>query len=262
MSNAVYVTSAVPPSTCCTITTMPSYLSPHTLRCSGTRGRRCERLFHASLSPFTSPKLRFARVLLGEAGRRTATAFLTERRADSAPSSAATAALPAAGRGQAARRQVPDAAPAGRRLSPGPGRPSGRPSQKGARPSPCPTAGAGREGGRPAPLLTAALWPAPAGASAASARALRALPARPPGRGAGRSSRAPPHPPPPPCQASPRLPPRGGAADERVRGTHGAYGRLVSRWLGHPSRLGQGPVPHCGHTALFTRAAGEAPAVS
>lgn len=200
MSNAVYVTSAVPPSTCCTITTMPSYLSPHTLRCSGTRGRRCERLFHASLSPFTSPKLRFARVLLGEAGRRTATAFLTERRADSAPSSAATAALPAAGRGQAARRQVPDAAPAGRRLSPG--RPSGRPSQKGARPSPCPTAGAGREGGRPAPLLTAALWPAPAGASAASARALRALPARPPGRGAGRSSRAPP---PPPRPVRPRL---------------------------------------------------------
>lgn len=65
-----------------------------------------------------------------------------------------------------------------------------------------------------------------------------------------------------PRPASPPLPPRGGAAVERVGRRHRAYGCLGSRGLGRPSRLGYSPVPHCRHTALFTRAAGEVPAVS
>lgn len=80
------------------------------------------------LAAFLSPHKRFVlrAYVLGEGGRRTAVVLLTQRRAANVPSSAAIAALRGAGRGQgraarAARRQVSDAAPAGRRRSTPPG---------------------------------------------------------------------------------------------------------------------------------------------
>lgn len=210
-----------------------------------------------SLAAFLLPHERFAlrAYVLGEGRHRIAIVFLTERWAGSAPSSAATAALPGAERGQ------------GRAGSAGGRCLTRRPRESAALPG--------------APAAPAALLSAP------HRRGLDQPPALPRGSAAGTSPQrhAPARPcgcfnrlsPGPPRPACPRgrarqpgtphpvglpLPPRGGAAVERLRRRHRAYGCLGSRGLSHPSRLGHDPVSHYGHTALFTRAAGEVPAVS
>lgn len=217
---------------------MPSYLSLHTSSCSSTHSERRKRFF-LPLAAFHLPheNLFLGAGVLGEDGRRTASVFLTERRANSAPSSAAAAA---GARGGAHGKTPLRSPPALATLPAAPHRKGlDQPLSR-------------RSGGRPATSPHHRALARPYGCFKRLSPGPR-RPACPQAR--ARQPRTP-------RPASPPLPPRGGAAVERVGRRHRAYGCLGSRGLGHPSRLGHSPVLHCRHTALFTRAAGEVPAVS